>query len=139
MANKLLIDSSYLIAIYYAGDTNHSQAAAFERKNKQPRLIPNLVLPEVWHMLKHYLGQEAAEQFVGSVLASAAELEMVSRDDLQRAYEIMQAYPKARLDLVDCCLFAVAERLNITQICTFDRRDFSIFRPRHCPYLELLP
>ena len=34
---------------------------------------------------------------------------------------------------------AIAERLNITRIATFDRRDFSIFQPSHCDYLELLP
>jgi hypothetical protein len=33
----------------------------------------------------------------------------------------------------------MAERLNITRACTFDRRDFSIFRPHPCDYLELLP
>ena len=59
--------------------------------------------------------------------------------DLQRARAIMAAYPEADLDFVDCCLMALSERLKITQICTFDRRDFSIFRPQHCDYLELLP
>jgi hypothetical protein len=34
---------------------------------------------------------------------------------------------------------ALSERLNITQVCTVDRRDFSMFRPLHCDYLELLP
>jgi hypothetical protein len=34
---------------------------------------------------------------------------------------------------------ALSERLQITQVCTFDRRDFSIFRPTHYDYLELLP
>ncbi len=34
---------------------------------------------------------------------------------------------------------AMTEGLNVTEICTFDRRDFSIFRPTHCDYLELLP
>jgi uncharacterized protein len=34
---------------------------------------------------------------------------------------------------------ALAEYLAITQICTFDRRDFSIFRPAHCEYFERLP
>jgi predicted nucleic acid-binding protein len=42
-------------------------------------------------------------------------------------------------DLADCCIMALSERLNITYISTLDRRDFSIFRPRHCDYLTLLP
>ncbi|MCD4684394.1 MAG: hypothetical protein K8S97_00470 [Anaerolineae bacterium] len=51
----------------------------------------------------------------------------------------MAEYDTARFDFVDCCIMALTERLNITQVCTFDRRDFSIFRPIHCDYLDLLP
>ena len=51
----------------------------------------------------------------------------------------MAKYADARFDFVDCCIMALVERLDITQICTFDRRDFGIFRPAHCEYLELLP
>lgn len=41
--------------------------------------------------------------------------------------------------IVDCCIMAIAERLGVTRIATFDRRDFSIFRPQHCDFFELLP
>jgi predicted nucleic acid-binding protein len=59
--------------------------------------------------------------------------------DLRRVQEIMAFYASARLDLVDTCIMALSERLQITKVCTFDRRDFSIFRPKHCDFLELLP
>lgn len=36
-------------------------------------------------------------------------------------------------------IMALTERLGITQVYTFDRRDFSIFRPAHCDFLQLLP
>jgi predicted nucleic acid-binding protein len=39
----------------------------------------------------------------------------------------------------DCCIMTLSERLNITQVCTFDQRDFLIFRPKHCDYLDILP
>jgi uncharacterized protein len=51
----------------------------------------------------------------------------------------MNLYLDSKLDFVDCCLMALSERLNITQICTFDTRDFMIFRPRHVNHLEILP
>jgi hypothetical protein len=51
----------------------------------------------------------------------------------------MTQYADANLDFVDCCIMALSERLQVRQICTLDRRDFSIFRPTHCDYLELLP
>ncbi len=61
------------------------------------------------------------------------------KTDLRRARQIMQQYEKADLDFVDCCIMALSERLKITSVYTFDRRDFVIFRPTHVDYLELLP
>jgi hypothetical protein len=66
-------------------------------------------------------------------------LEPIAYPDLLRAHAIMEQYIQARFDLVDCCIMALAERLNIDQVCTFDRRDFSIFKPTHCDYLRMLP
>ncbi len=63
----------------------------------------------------------------------------IELDDLRRVREIAIAYADAEFDIVDCCIMAIAERLNITRIATFDRRDFSVFRPSHCEYFELLP
>lgn len=60
-------------------------------------------------------------------------------DDLKRIADIAQQYPRAEFDIVDLCIMAMAERLLITRIATFDRRDFNIYRPRHCDYFELLP
>jgi predicted nucleic acid-binding protein len=59
--------------------------------------------------------------------------------DFIRAVALMDKYHDAELDFVDCCLTALAERLGITGICTFDRRDFSIIRPVHTDHFELLP
>jgi len=43
------------------------------------------------------------------------------------------------LDYADLAQVAVAERLGIKRIYTFDRRDFGIIRPIHTDYFELLP
>ncbi len=51
----------------------------------------------------------------------------------------MNQYADAEFNFTDTAIMAQAERLNINRIATFDRRDFSVFRPTHCEYLELLP
>jgi uncharacterized protein len=70
---------------------------------------------------------------------SSFHLEALQRIDIANGADIMGRYLDANLDFVDCVLMAQAERLNITQICTFDRRDFSLVRPHHCDYFDLLP
>ena len=64
-------------------------------------------------------------------------LEPLTTVDILRIRAIAAKYPI--LDFVDCCIVAIAERLNITQICTFDHRDFRMIRPAHVEYFELLP
>jgi predicted nucleic acid-binding protein len=44
-----------------------------------------------------------------------------------------------QFDFVDTALMAVAERLQIADVYTFDERDFRVFRPNHRPYLRLFP
>ncbi|HLA43440.1 MAG TPA: hypothetical protein VJZ27_08405, partial [Aggregatilineales bacterium] len=59
--------------------------------------------------------------------------------DYDRAAVLIKTYASTKIDLVDCVVTAIAERMNITRILTVDRRDFSILRPKHCPAFELLP
>lgn len=77
--------------------------------------------------------------FLEAFSKSQPDLQDVTVEDLQQVQAIMQQYASARLDFVNCCIMALAERLNITQVCTLDQRDFGIFRPKHCVYLEMLP
>ncbi len=70
---------------------------------------------------------------------TAFEVIELTEQDMTRMQAIMGQYEDAQFDFTDTALMALSERLNITKVYTFDRRDFSIFRPRHCNYLELLP
>lgn len=58
---------------------------------------------------------------------------------MARMQEIMTKYADAEFDYGDVSIMAIAERLNITRICTFDRRDFHIYQPTHCSHFELVP
>jgi len=60
-------------------------------------------------------------------------------EPLARASELLITYKDTRIDFVDCVIVAMAERLNITPILTIDRRHFTIVRPKHCAYFEILP
>jgi predicted nucleic acid-binding protein len=102
-------------------------------------IIPDVVLVEVVFLADRAGGVPAKLSLLDFVANFPGTLQPITRDDLKRVREIMQMYADARLDFVDCCIMALSERLNITQICTFDRRDFVIFRPKHCDYLDLLP
>jgi hypothetical protein len=135
----MLADSSFIYALFNKDEKQYRAARRFATAFTGSVLVPDVVLPEVTYLFRKEGAVRAVTAFLIAFEISGMKLECLSADDLRRSREIMAAYPDARLDFVDCCIMALAERLNITQVCTFDRRDFSIFRPAHCEYLELLP
>jgi len=101
-------------------------------------LVPNVVLPEVCYLITRDLGHHGIETIIDYFAQLDAQFAPLEFTDLQRVRDIVATYADAELDIVDCCIVAIAERLNMTRIATFDRRDFSLVRPRHGEFLELL-
>jgi uncharacterized protein len=139
MINSILVDSSFLTALHNPMDLNHQRAADFIKNDKSQRLIPEVALPEVTFLMNRAGGIPAVASFLNAFVASHPTLQTLTWDDLTRAQAIMLTYARAEFDLVDCCIMALSERLNVQRVATFDRRDFSIFRPTHCEYLRLVP
>lgn len=139
MADRVLIDSSFLYALYNRNTTLHQKAFNFAAQKNMVFIVPVITLPEVSFLFVRDIGHHVIEQFLAKFVQMNVHLESLTKPDIERAREIMVTYASAEFDLVDCCIMALSERLNITQICTFDRRDFSMFRPKHTSYLELLP
>jgi predicted nucleic acid-binding protein len=139
MADAALIDSSLLYALHDPDDRYHLDAIRFTSTYKGTWIVPEVALVEVTQVLYRFVSQQAVLKFLDSLDRPQISLQSLTQTDLKRAREIMANYSESRLDFVDCCIMALAERLNMTQVCTFDRRDFSIFRPSHTDFLELLP
>ena len=135
----ILTDSSFIYALYNSNDSRHQSAMDFAIPNIIETAVPDVILPEVSYLFLRDLGYVGVQRFLASFKQVNTHWIPLINIDLVRVHEIAEIYASAQFDVVDCCIMAQAERLNITQVATFDRRDFSIFRPRHCDYLELLP
>lgn len=140
MRNRILVDSSFLFTLYNQSDEKYELAQAFAAKSRESLfLIPDVILPEETFLFARHSKTPAVIQFLQSFAAAQPVLEPAIMGDIQRAAAIMAKYPTAKLDFVDCCIMALSERLGITQVCTFDRRDFIIYRRPNGEPLELLP
>jgi predicted nucleic acid-binding protein len=137
--SKFLVDSGFLYALYDRDDENNAPVSAIAELYRGGFIIPYVVLTEAAFLFRRAGGALRVAQFLNALVKGSYRYEIVSPDDLARASSIMTQYANANLDFVDCCIMALSERLTVTQICTLDRRDFSMFRPVHCEYLELLP
>lgn len=137
--SKLLVDSGFLYALYDRDDEHNEAVSTIAELYGGGLVLPYVVLTEAAFLFRRAGGALSVAQFLNALAKGDYEYEIVSPTDLMRASRIMTQYADANLDFVDCCIMALSERLRVTQICTLDRRDFSIFRPAHCEYLELLP
>jgi predicted nucleic acid-binding protein len=63
----------------------------------------------------------------------------VAVTDWLRIAELAARYRDLPLGTVDASVVTTAERLGVTEIATFDRRDFTVVRPHHVAAFTLLP
>jgi uncharacterized protein len=134
-----ILDTSFLFALTDLSDRNHDKVLSVAQTINEPLVLPTVVLPEVCYLIASRLGHRVMRQFLSNLVDNNIQLESLTPDDLKRVNEILEQYADSQIDFVDAAIVTIAERSNITRILTLDRRDFSLFRPKHFGYFELLP
>ena len=120
-------------------DAWHARVRAWWERSREDVLVPVIVLPEVAYLLGRRIGAGAEVAFARAISDGEFVLEGLAPEDVERAAELMGIYIDAPLGLVDACVVAATERLDIVSVLTVDRRHFSLVRPRHVSSLRLLP
>jgi uncharacterized protein len=139
MQDRNLIDSSFLYNLYANYLPNHEEAKAFTELAGGPLIILPVVLVETTFLFRRKGSVPAVVKFLEEIYEAEFQYDDITHSDLPRIREIIAAYPKAKLDFVDACLVAYAERQNIRRICTYDYRDFNMIQPAHIDSFILLP
>ncbi len=104
-----------------------------------PLIVPTLAITEVAYLLATRLGWEAEARFLGDLGSGAFALEPLHPADPLRMVELVVQYHDLPLGTVDASVIAAAERLDVSDIATVDRRHFSVVRPTHVPAFRLVP
>ena len=135
----ILVDTSFVHAVISSREKTHHEARETYLKLDEQMLLPTITLPELAFLASRIGGNAAAAKAMRAIRSSKITMINLALEDYDRASAILEQYQESRIDFVDACLMAIAERLNITRVLTYDRRDSSLFRPAHCEYFELLP
>lgn len=134
-----LADTGFLLAVMDRRSPQHHEALALYDKFPGEILVPTVLLAELAYMLHRVGGAELVIRSMRAIRGSQIRLVDLIDDDYDRALAILEKYADTRIDFVDACIMALAERLTITRILTYDRRDFGLFQPSHTPHFDLLP
>ncbi|GGA52247.1 type II toxin-antitoxin system VapC family toxin [Okeania sp. KiyG1] len=136
--NFSIADTGFVVALMNQKDIRHLEVAEIYRQQQQI-LLPQTVLAEVAYLV----GREVSTMMVATslryLLDSRFMILALTSEDLLRVAEILEIYQDSRIDFVDASVMAIAERLEITKVLTLDRRDFQLFRPKHCQFFEIMP
>ncbi|GIX47527.1 MAG: ribonuclease VapC26 [Candidatus Tectimicrobiota bacterium] len=135
----VVVDTGVLYAMADRDDAWHDRVNAYLQAQTDTLIVPVTVLPEACYLLNTYIGQGAERQLLRSLLRGEMQVENLTNSDLRRALTLLEQYADANIGFVDATIVAIAERRKIHRLLTIDRRHFSLIRPRHCPYFELLP
>jgi predicted nucleic acid-binding protein len=135
----LLCDTGVLLAAGNVRDHHHAACLALLRIAEAPLLVPSPVLGEIGYLLQSRVGPHAEVTFLKSFGGNGFHVAEVKEGDISRIAELVEQYVSLPLGIVDAAVIAIAERLNLTEIATVDRKHFSIVRPRHVPAFRLLP
>jgi len=135
----MIADTGFVVALLNVKDSMHKSAVDLYGQTQFPILLPQTVLVEVAYLVNRSNTIDVVANFLTQLPDSRFQLIALTSKDIQRTSEILSTYADSRIDFVDATVMAVAERVNISTILTLDRRDFQIFRPRHCEFFTLLP
>lgn len=98
------------------------------------------MITEVVYLLGTRLDVDSEVRFLGDLAAGNLIVEPVVPSDWLRVAELVSRYRDLPLGTVDASVVATAERLNVVDIATLDRRHFTVVRSSHAPGgLNLLP
>jgi uncharacterized protein len=97
------------------------------------------VVTEVAYLLATRLGTSAEVRFLGDLASGALTPVAVEPADWLQIAELVARYADLPLGTVDASVVAIAERLGLGTIATFDRRHFGVVRRRHFDAFELVP
>lgn len=122
-----IIDTGPLVSYLDVGDSAHLQAAEYLSAFTGHVITTDAVIVEAMYFVSAIReGPQALASFVHA--ARLLVHESTQPLQLKNAAVLMSKYADTPMDFADATLVLLADRLNIYEIATLDRRGFSTYR-----------
>jgi predicted nucleic acid-binding protein len=131
----VLVDASFLIALYNKDDINHARCVRFLNEFDAPLVTCEAVLAESLHMLRFVHG--AARSILASLESGALEIRFDLAQSAAAIRATLEKYRDTPADLADACLIHMADQLDTSDILTLDS-DFRHYRWRRNRQFRML-
>lgn len=138
----IICDTGPLVAAALSNDADHKACVElFNRRHEAGTelLVPATVVAEVGFLLNREAGPQVESLFLRSLADGDFQTVELTALDYRRMADLVDRYADLPLGTTDAFVIALAERLDVAEIATLDRRHFTVVRPNHVDALELLP
>lgn len=135
----IIVDSGLLLAAANRRDQLHQRAVRWLAQADEELMVVVPVVVETAWQIEDVGGPEAESGFLASIRSGDLQRVDLTDDDWERVEALVARYADLGLGTVDASIVAVAERLGVTQIATFNHRDFRVVRPSHVDAFEIVP
>ena len=117
----ILLDTSYLIALFDARDGLHARAMAWSEAVNEPLLVTEYVLWETVNAFSHPADRAKAHALVALVRAEPDyEVLKAGGEVFEAGLALHRARPDKGWSLTDCISFVVMEQQGLTEALTAD-------------------
>ena len=119
---SILVDTGAWYAIADTSDRHHKEAKHFyiNQAAKTSFLTTDLILAETWTLINSHIGRSAARIFWETLRETRIPILTIEPVDLEAAWRVSVHFSDQRFSLVDCCTFALMERMGVVEVFTFD-------------------
>ncbi len=133
----VLLDTGPWVALLDKSEKRHKECVTWLKSFKGEILSTEAILTEVLYLLDFSLNaQKAALDFV---LTGAVTLVPSGIEQLEIIKKLITKYQDLPMDFADATLVTLANELDVGNIVTFDKKDFTIYRYKRTKSFSILP
>lgn len=127
--NKVIVDTGFIVALFNERDSEHDAALKIEQQlgDSYHFVSTVFIIQEICWLLMKRVNHEAAIKFMDCV-QELIELPPLPDQWIEKTIPILRKYSNRKLDLADASIVVLADHINLGDIISIDRKDFSVLR-----------
>ena len=133
---NILIDTGPIVALLNRRDKQHKRVLEFTQNYNGGFVSTWSVITEATHLLRNSI--QAQLNLLEWIRRGGIEIFNIEKNDIERMITLTKRYSDLPMDLADCSLIIVAEKMAINEIISIDS-DYDIYRTlKREPLINLL-
>ena len=133
---NILIDTGPIVALFNRRDKHHKRVLEFTQNYHGGFVSTWSVITEATHLLRNSI--QAQLNLLEWIRRGGIEIFNIEKNDIERMITLTKKYSDLPMDLADCSLIIVAEKMAINEIISIDS-DYDVYRTlKREPLINLL-